>query len=167
MVVLPRISQKEGFTLIELMVVVAIIGILMASGILAFSGAQRNARDAKRIADLHAIGTALEQYYADNNGVYPTSLANSTNNMLVQNFIGQYFPTESAPISNGNTNPQEIGTYYVNTNATGSRYCVYMRIYFGSSGLENTSRLNCTGSSAGVCTFTTSSPTTYCVQNRQ
>lgn len=43
------------------MVVVAIIGILMAAGILTFSTAQRNARDAKRRADVDAIAKAMEQ----------------------------------------------------------------------------------------------------------
>lgn len=56
-------SRKAGFTLIELMVVVAIIGILMAAGIITFSSAQRNARDAKRRADVDAIAKAFEQYY--------------------------------------------------------------------------------------------------------
>lgn len=45
------------------MVVVAIIGILMAAGIVAFSGAQRAARDAQRRADIDAIGKAFEQVY--------------------------------------------------------------------------------------------------------
>lgn len=57
------LSRRLGFTLIELMVVVSLIGILMLAGILAFTASQQNSRDSRRKADVDAIGKALEQYY--------------------------------------------------------------------------------------------------------
>ena len=56
-------KQKQGFTLIELLVVIAIIGLLSTLSILALNQARARARDAKRIADVRQIQTALEMYY--------------------------------------------------------------------------------------------------------
>lgn len=66
----PQLKKKAshfsfGFTLIELLVVIAILGILVAITILAYSGSQGKARDARRKADLRSIQVALEQYYND------------------------------------------------------------------------------------------------------
>lgn len=62
--------NKKGFTLIELMVVIAIIAILSVIGITVFSSVQKSARDAKRRLDGKAIALALEQYKLQN-GLYP------------------------------------------------------------------------------------------------
>ena len=59
--------MKKAFSLIELLVVVSIIGILVAAGIAAYSGAQKRGRDARRRGDMKAIQNAFEQYYAENN----------------------------------------------------------------------------------------------------
>jgi len=65
--------KKKGFTLIELLVVVAIIGLLATMSIVALNSARARARDAKRVADIKQIQTALELYYNDK-GLYPTTL---------------------------------------------------------------------------------------------
>lgn len=59
--------MRKGFTLLELLVVISIIGILVTMGAVAFSTAQRKGRDAKRHGDIKSIQSAYEQYYADNN----------------------------------------------------------------------------------------------------
>ena len=60
-------NDRRGFTLIELLVVIAIIG-LLASIILAdLSFARVKAEDAKRMADVRSIQTALEAYNIDHN----------------------------------------------------------------------------------------------------
>jgi len=71
-------TGKEGFTLLELLIVIAIIGILVAMGTVSYSTAQKKARDATRRGDMKAIQNALEQYYAQNNGNYPSSCSIST-----------------------------------------------------------------------------------------
>ena len=58
-------KQKKGFTLIELLVVIAIIGILATLAVVALQQARKSARDAKRIADVRQIQTALELYFND------------------------------------------------------------------------------------------------------
>jgi len=67
----PNKKSQQGFTLIELLVVIAIIGILSTLSIIALSNARAKSRDAKRVADIKQISTALDLYYADY-GYYPT-----------------------------------------------------------------------------------------------
>ncbi|HVV38922.1 MAG TPA: prepilin-type N-terminal cleavage/methylation domain-containing protein [Candidatus Paceibacterota bacterium] len=64
---------RQGFTLIELMVVVAIIGILSSIVIGGLSGAKGSGRDAKRISDIKNIQIALALYYGDFNK-YPIDI---------------------------------------------------------------------------------------------
>lgn len=64
-------APKKGFTLVELLVIIAIIAILSVIGVTVFSGVQKNARDAKRRADLDSIRLALE-IYKSVNGRYPS-----------------------------------------------------------------------------------------------
>jgi len=61
---------RRGFTLIELMIVIVILGILMGTILPRLTGAQSRARDTARIADLNNISQALEVYFNDN-GSYP------------------------------------------------------------------------------------------------
>lgn len=64
---------SKGFTLIELLVVIAIIGILATLLILQLNTARSKGRDAKRVADVNQIQTAVELYY-DSTGSYPQTL---------------------------------------------------------------------------------------------
>lgn len=66
-------TKKKGFTLIELLVVIAIIGILATLAVVALQQARKNARDAKRIADVRQMQTALELFFNDNQ-YYPDSI---------------------------------------------------------------------------------------------
>lgn len=70
-------KKKQGFTLIELLVVIAIIGLLSTLSILALNQARARARDAKRIADVKQIQTALELYYNEVSD-YPASVTPGT-----------------------------------------------------------------------------------------
>lgn len=67
-----RNKDQKGFTLIELLVVIAIIGLLSTLAVVALNSARQKSRDTKRVADVKQIQTALELYYADNNG-YPVA----------------------------------------------------------------------------------------------
>ena len=66
-----KVKLKPGFTLIELLVVVAIIGILAGVVLVAVNSARARSRDAKRMADLKQLASALELYFLTNS-TYPT-----------------------------------------------------------------------------------------------
>jgi prepilin-type N-terminal cleavage/methylation domain-containing protein len=70
-------KNTKGFTLIELLVVIAIIGLLSTLSIVALNQARARSRDARRLADIKQIQTALEMYYNDQNG-YAAAVANGT-----------------------------------------------------------------------------------------
>lgn len=66
-------QHSRGFTLVELIVVIAIIGLLATIGVSSYQNIMRNARDAKRVSDAREIRTALAAYNAQH-GQYPLSV---------------------------------------------------------------------------------------------
>ena len=72
----PRFTFRDsrfatsGFTLIEILIVVAIIGILASVALVGLNPVQKKGRDARRISDLRQIQTSLELYFTKN-GTYP------------------------------------------------------------------------------------------------
>jgi len=60
-------KNQKGFTLIELLVVIAIIGLLSTLAVVSLNNARSRSRDAKRVADVKQMQTALELYYNDCN----------------------------------------------------------------------------------------------------
>jgi type II secretion system protein G len=67
-------KRASGFTIVELLIVIVVIGILAALVIVTYNGIQQKARDTERKTDVNAIASHLEAYNAQN-GRYPT-LAN-------------------------------------------------------------------------------------------
>ena len=60
-----KLNKKEGFTLIELMIVIAIIGILAAIAIPQFSAYRQRSYNSAAQSDLRNLATAQEAYYVD------------------------------------------------------------------------------------------------------
>ncbi len=67
--------KSKGFTLIELMIVVAIIGILAAIAIPRFANLIDRAREARTQGNLGAIRSAMSIYYGTTDGVWPPTIA--------------------------------------------------------------------------------------------
>ncbi len=67
-----RPQYTSAFTLVELLVVIALIGVLSTLLLANFNAARQRSRDAQRKSDLRNLSTALRLYYNDNAG-YPTS----------------------------------------------------------------------------------------------
>lgn len=71
-------AKQAGFTLVELLVVISVIGLLASVILISLNSARAKARDSRRKADLTQISKALELYY-DTYGGYPTSAWNDSN----------------------------------------------------------------------------------------
>ncbi len=69
-------ATREGFTLIELIIVVSILAVLAGVMIPRVSSRMAKSRDARRVADVRAIQSAIDSYYADT-GSYPAPKKNS------------------------------------------------------------------------------------------
>ncbi len=67
-----RRKKQEGFTLIEIMVVILILGLLATLVVQSLRGATDKAKRTKAMADIAELKTALDRYYIDM-GSYPTS----------------------------------------------------------------------------------------------
>lgn len=65
-------NKQKGFTLIEVLIVVAIIGLLASIVLVGLGSFRARGRDARRVADLRQTQNALELYYTKNSA-YPTS----------------------------------------------------------------------------------------------
>jgi general secretion pathway protein G len=69
-----KTELRKGFTLIEMLIVIAIVGTLSSLVLVGLGPVQRQGRDARRLSDLKQTQTALELYYTKN-GAYPTSIS--------------------------------------------------------------------------------------------
>lgn len=67
--------NKKGFTLVEIMIVVAIIALLAAIAIPNLLAAKRTANDGAALANIRTLSTAAETYATANNGSFPADTA--------------------------------------------------------------------------------------------
>lgn len=67
-----KIKQKQdGFTIVELLIIIIMIGIVTALGMTTFTDYRQKERNKERQADIKALQVGIEGYYAQN-GKYPT-----------------------------------------------------------------------------------------------
>ena len=144
---LPLTGQgKNGFTLFELLVSISIIAIMTALASVAFSGAQKKARDARRIQDLKLIQTAAEQYYSLNSFVYPTSTGIAWTGPGAQSILDK-FPTDPKN--------DAVSGFVYNSNLTANNYCICARVEVSANANSN-----------NACDFSTANGY-FCVKNQQ
>ncbi len=109
-------KMKKGFTLIELMIVVAIIGVLAAVAIPKFADLIRKAQEAACKGQLGAMRSALSIYYGNEEGVWPQVSA-STNDTVLSAAIA---PTYIQAIPNAKPGLSNFDTARVSASTVGT-----------------------------------------------
>src|SRR5256885_5286326 len=104
-------QAEDGFTLIEILVVIIIIGILAAIAIPALLGQRKRGFDASLKSDLRTVATEIETYNTDERG-FPLSLDGT-------NLTGASVLLDGDPIHLSRDN-----TIAVHFNASGDAYCL-------------------------------------------
>src|SRR5580693_4493282 len=77
-------KNNKGFTIVELLIVIVVIGILALLVITTYSGIQAKARNAKRQNDIQALQTQLEAFFQQN-GYYPSRTDMNTASWITTN----------------------------------------------------------------------------------
>lgn len=90
--------MKKGFTIIELLVVIAIIGLVAAIVLVSIGNVKTKNRDARRIADMKQIATALNLYNNTHN-LYPVGDINAMTTALVNE--GSILGVPKDPLNSG------------------------------------------------------------------
>jgi len=93
----PR-HHRPAFTLIELLIVIAILGVLATIVLVSLGEARKRARDVRRISDIRQLQIALELYHNQNNQ-YPQSFSDLIPTLIPNNPVD---PSGSGYFNNGN-----------------------------------------------------------------
>ena len=73
-----QMGKREGFTLIEMMIVIVVIAILLGVLLPQFRGTQDEAATQRARSELRTLATALESYYIHNNNAFPAAMSSLT-----------------------------------------------------------------------------------------
>ena len=113
-----RSEKEQGFTLLELLIVIVIIGILALLIIPNISSAPKKARDTQRKTDLRASQKALEEYYVSNQG-YPVAVSP----IDIAIALTPLSTGSSASLKNIPVDPKNVSPYnYLYTSTDGQTY---------------------------------------------
>lgn len=114
-------NRKEGFTIIEVLIVLAIAGLIMLIVFMAVPALQRNSRNTQRKNEVAALHGAVNEYINNANGAVPTTAAQRTaalQNAKLQFYTGQV--TWGTPGANNTTKDTAVIVTGASCNPDGS-----------------------------------------------
>lgn len=107
-------NKTEGFTIIEVVLVLAIAGLIFLMVFIALPALQRNQRDTQRKSDISRILTQVENYKTSNRGQVPSSLITDVAGVSNSSFVVKYLGGSSSSIaSSADYTDPTTGTGYV------------------------------------------------------
>ena len=114
--------MKKAFTLIELLIVIAVISILIGIAMPRFKGMQDEGNIAKAKGELRTIKTAVESYYIHNSNAYPSGLSSLTSATpsIVSSIPSDPFTNTTYSYTRGGTNNKFYIIYSVGPRGNGS-----------------------------------------------
>lgn len=124
-----RMSGKKGFSLFELMVVIAVIAMVVSFVIALSNDSKAKKRDAKREQDIKQLQSSLSRYKADNQAypVCPRAVINGLTDCLSQKLIFATFMAgvSADPLGGGNGSCGTAGSFvYCYTSSDGVSYTI-------------------------------------------
>ncbi len=128
------ISQRRGFTMVELTIAVAIIALLSSVVLVSMSSTRARGRDSRREADIREISSAMNIYYQAN-GQYPQNLSSTTPRVMqfpirVRNILTGALPNTVKYLDRVPNDPQtNMGYMWVNNGNPDApqEFCIYAR----------------------------------------
>lgn len=120
-----RPSFARGFTVLEILIVIAVFGLLATLAVLSLNSARARARDAQRISDISVLRNAFSQYYLERSN-YPASGGVSLGQPGTKTDVFGYGGFSSAQEANG--------VIYLNRVPTGPTVNEYYRYHGGANG---------------------------------
>lgn len=120
-------SINKGFTLVELLIVMVILGILTTIVASSFSSSQEKARDTRRKSDLQSVTKALEVYFNDYSNYPPSNGSGSlTDYSWGEAFIDTNDTTYMVKLPEEKTSARNY--YYVTEGGQNQTYAIFARL---------------------------------------
>lgn len=122
-----KIVTKKGFTIVELLVVIVVIGILVSIMVISYNGIQQRSRDSKRASDITQLKIAIEKYRSEKS-MYPDGCGTDNvgcNASGLSTALSPYLST--IPHDPRNTANTSTDYQYVRGAITDDSYGLYVR----------------------------------------
>lgn len=145
-------GRQKGFTIVELLIVIVIIGVLAALVIVTYNGMQGRGRDARRQTDIRNVKAAIEQYKADNS-FYPAVCPSDNTGCSASDLAAVLVPGYIKAIPQDPQYPASGKLYYyVRGPQANDSYALYIPAYEVRSACKTGANINTGWWGSGVAT---------------